>query len=150
MAGRYYDDWTIGDTIVHDLERTVTEADNLTICTMTHNPQPLHLSRAYAETTEFGQIVVNGIFTFGLMVGVSVGETTLGTLVANLGYDKLVMPAPVFIGDTLRARTEIIALRESKSRPDAGIITFGHKMFNQRDKLVCESLRMALILKRPV
>jgi acyl dehydratase len=149
MVGRYYDDWAIGDTIDHALERTVTEADNLAICTMTHNPQPLHLSRAYAATTGFGQIVVNGIFTFGLMVGISVGETTLGTLVANLGYDKLVMPAPVFIGDTLRARTEVLALRESKSRLDSGIVTFGHKMFNQRGELVCECLRIALILKRP-
>lgn len=149
MAGKYFDEWAVGDKLAHDLHRTVTEADNLTICTLTHNPQPLHLDRDYAARTEFGQIVVNGIFTFGLMVGVSVGDTTLGTLVANLGYDKLVMPNPVFIGDTLRCETEITALRESKSRPQAGIVTFKHQMYNQRDELVCECLRMALIEKSP-
>lgn len=145
MAGRYFDEWQVGDRIEHDLRRTVTEQDNLTMCTMTHNPQPLHLDKEYASKTEFGQIVVNGIFTFGLMVGVTVGDTTLGTLVANLGYDKLVMPKPVFIGDTLRAETEVVELRTSKSRPTAGIVTFKHRMLNQRDEVVCECLRMALL-----
>ncbi|WP_084399850.1 MaoC family dehydratase [Henriciella aquimarina] len=149
MSGRYFEDWTVGDRIEHALRRTVTETDNLTTCTLTHNPQPLHLDKEYAEATEFGQIVVNGIFTFGLMIGVSVGDTTLGTLVANLGYDKLVMPKPVFIGDTLRCETEVAELRESRSRPQAGIVTFKHQMLNQRDEVVCECLRMALIQRKP-
>lgn len=145
MAGKFYDQWTVGDRIVHELRRTVTETDNLLITTLTHNPQPLHLDADYASGTEFGAIVVNGIFTFGLMVGLSVGDTTLGTLVANLGYDKVAMPAPVFVGDTLRAETEVVELRDSKSRPDAGLIVFAHTMRNQRDAVVCTCLRTALI-----
>ncbi len=149
MSGRYFDEWKVGDRIEHALRRTVTEADNLMTCALTHNPQPLHLDKEYAEASEFGQIIVNGVFTFGLMVGVSVGETTLGTLVANLGYDKLVMPKPVFIGDTLRCETQVAELRESRSRPNAGIVTFKHQMLNQRDEVVCECLRMALIQRKP-
>ncbi|MEG8044604.1 MaoC family dehydratase [Sphingomonas sp. LR59] len=145
MAGRYYDDWTVGDTIVHEIRRTVTETDNLLFTVMTHNPQPLHLDAEAARASEFGQILVNGTFTFALMVGLSVGDTTLGTLVANLGYDKLMMPKPVFIGDTLRAETEVHALKESRSRPDAGIVTFAHRLLNQRDEIVCQCLRSALI-----
>jgi acyl dehydratase len=149
MAGRFFDQWQVGDRIVHDLRRTVTETDNLLISTLTHNPQPLHLDADYAAGTEFGRIVVNGIFTFGLMIGLSVGDTTLGTLVANLGYDKVVMPRPVFIGDTLRATSEVMELRESKSRPDAGLVTFRHVMLNQRDEQVCTCLRTALLRKAP-
>ncbi len=147
MPGRPFDQWTVGDRIVHDLRRTVTDTDNVLITTLTHNPQPLHLDAEYAGATEFGRVVVNGIFTFGLMVGISVGDTTLGTLVANLGYDKVVMPKPVFIGDTLRAETEVVELRESKSRPDAGIVTFRHRMLNQRDEEVCSCIRTALLKK---
>ncbi|WP_443971124.1 MaoC family dehydratase [Sphingobium sp. CR28] len=150
MTARYFEDWTAGDHIAHPIRRTVTETDNLLWSTMTHNPQPLHIDAEAAKASEFGQILVNGTFTFSLMVGLTVAETTLGTLVANLGYDKLVMPAPVFIGDTLRAETEVIELRESKSRPNAGVVTFGHRMHNQRDEVVCSCLRTALILKRPV
>ncbi len=149
MAGRFYDDWTVGDTIVHEIRRTVTETDNLLFTVMTHNPQPLHLDAEAARASEFGQILVNGTFTFGLMVGLSVGDTTLGTLVANLGYDKLVMPKPVFIGDTLRAQTGVHALKESRSRPDAGIVTFAHRLLNQRDEVVCQCLRSALIKRSP-
>lgn len=145
MAGRFFDQWRIGDRIAHDIRRTVTETDNLLFSTMTHNPQPLHLDAEAAKASEFGQILVNGTFTFALMVGLSVGDTTLGTLIANLGYDKLVMPKPVFIGDTLRAETEVAALKPSKSRPGAGIVTFAHRLLNQRDEVVCECLRMALI-----
>jgi acyl dehydratase len=145
VAGRTYGQWKVGDHIAHDLRRTVTEADNLLITTLTHNPQPLHLDAEYAAGTEFGRIVVNGLFTFSLMVGVSVGDTTLGTLVANLGYDKVTMPKPVFIGDTLRVETEVMELRDSKSRPNAGIVTFRHRAFNQRDEMVCEALRTALV-----
>ena len=112
---------------------------------MTHNPQPLHIDAEAARASEFGQILVNGTFTFSLMVGLSVGDTTLGTLVANLGYDKLVMPKPVFIGDTLRAETEVVGLKDSKSRPGAGVVTFLHRCLNQRDELVCSCERSALL-----
>lgn len=149
MPGRTYDQWTVGDTLSHQPHRTVTEADNLLISALTHNPQPLHLDAEYAAGTEFGRIVVNGTFTFALMVGLSVGDTTLGTLVANLGYDKVRMPAPVFIGDTLRAETEVIALKESRSRPEAGIVTFAHRLFNQRDELICVCERTALLQRAP-
>ncbi|BBD03125.1 MULTISPECIES: MaoC family dehydratase [Sphingobium] len=147
MAGRYFDQWQVGDRIVHDIRRTVTETDNLLFTTMTHNPQPLHLDAEAAKASEFGQILVNGTFTFALMVGLSVGDTTLGTLVANLGYDKLVMPNPVFIGDTMRCETEVTDLKPSKSRPGAGIVTFTHRLYNQRDEVVCQCLRMALLKK---
>jgi acyl dehydratase len=145
MAGRYFDAWQVGDQIVHDLRRTVTETDNLLVSTLTHNPQPLHLDAEYAGATEFGRIVVNGTFTFALLIGISVGDTTLGTLVANLGYDEVRMPKPVFIGDTLRAETEVVELRPSKSRPGQGIVTFRHTMLNQRDEVVCTCLRSALL-----
>lgn len=141
MAGKYFDEWRIGDRIEHEIRRTVTETDNLLFSTMTHNPQPLHIDVEAAKASEFGQILVNGTFTFALMVGLSVGDTTLGTLVANLGYDKLVMPAPVFIGDTMRATSEVVDLRESRSRPDAGITTFKHELLNQRGEVVCRCLR---------
>jgi acyl dehydratase len=148
MAGRYFEDWTIGDGIEHEIRRTVTETDNLLFSTMTHNPQPLHLDAEAARESEFGQILVNGTFTFALMVGLSVGDTTLGTLVANLGYDKLVMPKPVFIGDTMRATSEVAELKESKSRPNAGIVTFAHELINQRGEVVCRCLRSALVKRR--
>jgi acyl dehydratase len=149
MTGKFYDEWQIGETIEHPIRRTVTETDNLLFTTMTHNPQPLHLDAEAARASEFGQILVNGTFTFSLMVGLSVGETTLGTLVANLGYDKLVMPKPVFIGDTLRATSEVTELRPSKSRPGQGIVTWKHQLHNQRDEVVCECLRSALLKAKP-
>ncbi len=147
MAGKFFDEWQIGDSMTHEIRRAVTETDNLLFTTMTHNPQPLHLDAEAAKQSEFGQILVNGTFTFSLMVGLSVGDTTLGTLVANLGYDSLVMPKPVFIGDTLRAETEVIALKESKSRPNAGIVTFKHIMLNQKGEIVCSCERAALLKK---
>jgi acyl dehydratase len=145
MAGKFFDQWTLGERLTHEIRRTVTETDNLLFSTMTHNPQPLHIDLEAARASEFGQIVVNGTFTFALMIGLSVGDTTLGTLIANLGYDKLVMPKPVFIGDTLRAETEVTGARPSKSRPGAGIVTFTHRLVNQRDEVVCQCLRMALV-----
>jgi acyl dehydratase len=148
MAGRYYDDWVIGDKIEHELRRTVTETDNLLVTTLTHNTQPLHLDAEAAAASEFGRILVNGIFTFGLMIGVSVSDTTVGVLIANLGYDKVLMPKPVFVGDTLRAETTVVERRESASRPNAGIVTFAHRLLNQRDEVVCTCLRTALIQKR--
>ena len=150
MPGRYFDQWTLGDTVRHQPHRTVTETDNLLFSTMTHNPQPLHLDAEYAAATEFGRIVVNSTFTFSLLVGLSVGDTTLGTLVANLGFDKVKLPGPVFIGDTLRAETEVVGLKDSKSRPEAGIVTFEHRMFNQRDELVCVMERAALMQRSAV
>ena len=149
MTGRWFDDWAVGDRIEHPIRRTVTETDNVLMTTLTHNPQPLHLDADYAAASEFGRIVVNGTFTFALMVGISVGETTLGVLVANLGYDKLVMPKPVFIGDTLRVTSEVVETRPSKSRPDAGLVVFRHEAVNQRDETVCSCLRTALLRRKP-
>jgi acyl dehydratase len=150
MAGRWFDEWQVGDHLKHEIRRTVTETDNLLMSTLTHNPQPLHLDAEAAAASEFGRILVNGTFTFALMVGLSVGDTTLGTLVANLGYDKVVMPKPVFIGDTMRAETDVIELKDSRSRPTAGIVTFRHRLRNQRDEIVCECLRTALLNRKPV
>jgi len=149
MAGLWFDEWQTGNRIAHEIRRTVTETDNLLFSTMTHNPQPLHLDAEAAKDSEFGRILVNGTFTFALMVGLSVGDTTLGTLVANLGYDQLVMPKPVFIGDTLRAESEVVETRLSKSRPNAGIVTFRHELFNQRNEIVCQCLRSALLHRKP-
>ena len=149
MAGRYFDEWQVGDTIAHELHRTVTETDNLLFSTLTHNTQPLHIDLEAAKASEFGQILVNGTFTFSLMVGITVGDTTAGTLVANLGYDELRMPKPVFIGDTLHAETEVIELRPSKSRPGQGIVTWAHRMLNQRGETVCECRRSALLKSKP-
>ena len=149
MPGRFFDEWQVGDKVAHTVTRTVTETDNVLISTLTHNPQPMHLDREVAARSEFGQPLVNSVFTFGLMIGVSVADTTLGTLVANLGYDKLTFPHPVFVGDTLHSESECIALRESKSRPNAGIVTWAHRSYNQRGELVCECTRTALLLKKP-
>ncbi len=149
MAGKFFDEWQVGDTIEHDIRRTVTETDNLLFSTMTHNPQPLHLDVEAAKESGFGQILVNSTFTFSLLVGLSVGDTTLGSLVANLGFDKVVTPNPVFIGDTIRARSEVLALRESKSRPGQGIVTFKHEAINQKGEIVCSCERSALLKSRP-
>jgi acyl dehydratase len=148
MAGKFFEEWQLGERIEHPIRRTVTETDNLLFSTMTHNPQPLHLNVEAAKASGFGQILVNSTFTFSLLVGLSVGETTLGTLVANLGFDKVVTPKPVFIGDTLHAVSEVTELRESKSRPDAGIVTWAHEMWNQRGEMVCRCERTALIQRR--
>jgi acyl dehydratase len=149
MAGRYFDEWQVGDVIAHQVTRTVTETDNVLVSALTHNPQPMHLDHELAANSEFGKPLVNSVYTFGLMVGVSVADTTLGTLVANLGYDKLIFPSPVFAGDTLRSESECLEVRESKSRPNAGIVTWEHRSFNQRGELVCKCTRSALIFKKP-
>lgn len=148
MPGKFFEEWAVGEIIEHDLRRTVTETDNLLWSTMTHNPQPLHLDAEAAKASEFGQILVNGTFTFSLLIGITVGDTTMGTLVANLGYDKLVMPKPVFIGDTLHATSEVTDVRDSRSRPNAGLVTWQHRAINQRGEIVCECLRTALLLRR--
>ena len=149
MAGRYFDEWQVGDVIAHSITRTVTETDNVLVSALTHNPQPMHLDHEAAAGSEFGKPLVNSIYTFGLMVGVSVADTTLGTLVANLGYDKLIFPSPVFVGDTLRSESECLEVRQSKSRPNAGIVTWEHRSYNQRGELVCKCTRSALLLKKP-
>lgn len=149
MAGRYFDEWQVGDVIAHPITRTVTETDNLLISTLTHNPQPLHLDHEAAKATEFGKPLVNSCFTFSLAVGISVGDTTLGTLVANLGYDEVKFPKPVFTGDTLRIESEVVALRESGSRPNAGIVTWEHRAINQGGETVCTFKRSALLVKKP-
>jgi acyl dehydratase len=149
MAGRYFDEWQVGDTIAHAVTRTVTETDNVLVSALTHNPQPMHLDHEVAAGSEFGKPLVNSFYTFGLMIGVSVSDTTLGTLIANLGYDKLIFPSPVFVGDTLRSESECLEVRESKSRPNAGIVTWEHRSFNQRGELVCKCTRSALLLKKP-
>ena len=149
MPGLYCDQLEIGMVIPHALRRTVTETDNLLISTLTHNPQPLHLDAEYAGGTEFGRIVVNSVFTFGLMIGVSVGDTTQGTLIANLGYDAATFPKPVFIGDTLHVETTVADKRDSRSRPEAGIVVFEHRTFNQKGELVAQCRRTALLKRAP-
>ena len=148
MPGLHFEDCTPDLAIAHAVRRTVTETDNILITTLTHNTQPLHLDAEAAAATEFGRPLVNSIFTFGLMVGVSVADTTLGTLVANLGYNDMTFPKPVFVGDTLRSETRVLETRESRSRPEAGIVTFEHRSFNQRDVLVARCTRTALLKKR--
>ena len=149
MAGKWFDELEVGQVFEHAIRRTVTEADNVMFSAMTHNPAQLHLDEEYMEGTEFGTRIVNSVFTLGLMVGVSVGDTTLGTAIANLGWDEVRFPKPVFHGDTLNIVTEVVALRESKSRPEAGIVTFEHRAYNQRGELVGSCKRSGLQRKRP-
>lgn len=149
MAGLWFDELTVGQTFDHAIRRTVTETDNLLFSTLTHNPAALHLDAEAMKDSEYGRIIVNSTFTLGLMVGVSVGDTTLGTAIANLGWDEVRFPAPVFIGDTLRIETEVADLRESKSRPNAGIVTFLHRAYNQRGELVATCKRSGLQRKKP-
>jgi acyl dehydratase len=149
MPGKYFDELAVGHVFKHEPGRTVTETDNLLFSALSMNPQPLHLDAEFARGTEFGQRLVNSLFTLALGVGLSVGDTTLGTTVGNLGFEKVEFPRPVFIGDTLRAETEVLALRESRSRPGQGIATFEHRAHNQRGELVMRCQRAALMLKRP-
>ena len=147
--GKWFEELTVGLVVEHALTRTVTETDNVLFTTLTLNPQPLHLDHEFAAATEFGKPLVNSFFTLGLVGGITVLETTHGTTIANLGMDETVFPAPVFVGDTIHAETEVVAARASKSRPDAGIVTFEHRGFNQRGELVCRSRRSALMRRRP-
>ena len=150
MAGLWFDELEVGQVFKHAIHRTVTETDNVLFTAMTHNPAQLHLDEEYCRTeTEFGQRIVNSCFTLGLMVGISVGDTTLGTAVANLGWDEVRFPRPVVHGDTIRVETEVIELRPSQSRPDQGIVTFLHRAYNQRDELVAHCRRSGLQRKRP-
>lgn len=150
MPGLYFEEFQVGHVITHAIRRTVTEMDNVMFSALTHNPAPLHIDEQYCrEHSEFGQRIVNSAFTLGLVVGVTVGDTTLGTTVGNLGFEAVRFPAPVFHGDTLRAETEIISVRESKSRPDNGIVVFEHRGYNQNNVLVATIRRSALMRKKP-
>lgn len=149
MPGMWFDELSVGQRFDHAIRRTVTETDNVLFTTLSHNPAQLHLDAEYMKGSEYGQVLVNSCFTLSLMVGVSVGDTTLGTAVANLGWDEVRFPKPVFIGDTLNIVTEVLELRESKSRPDAGIVTFLHQAFNQRGELVASCKRSGLQRKKP-
>lgn len=149
MPGLYFEEFSVGQKFAHPIRRTVTEADNVFFTAMTHNPAQLHLDEEYAKGTEFGTRIVNSLFTLGLMIGISVGETTLGTTVANLGMDEVRFPKPVFHGDTLHVESEVLELRASKSRPGQGIVTFSHKAINQKGDVVAQCKRLALMLGRP-
>jgi acyl dehydratase len=149
MPGLYFEELTVGKQFKHPIRRTVTEADNVFFSALTHNPAALHLDEEYCrEHTEFGQRIVNSCFTLGLVVGISVGDTTLGTTVGNLGWDEVRFPKPVFHGDTIRVESEVLEARASKSRPDNGIVIFEHRGYNQRDELVMTCKRSALMLRR--
>ena len=149
MPGLYFEQFSVGQKFDHAIRRTVTEADNVFFSAITHNPAPLHLDEEYAKGTEFGARLVNSLFTLGLMIGISVHETTLGTTVANLGMDEVRFPKPIFHGDTLRVESEVLELRESKSRPSQGIVVFAHRAINQKGEVVAQCKRSALMLKKP-
>ena len=149
VSGKWFEELTPGLVIEHAVTRTVTEADNTLFSCLTMNPQPLHLDEVFASETEFGTRIVNSLFTLGLLVGMTVHETTLGTTIANLGFDEIAFPKPVIAGDTLWAETEVISARASASRPDAGIVVFEHRGCNQRDDLVARCRRSALMRRRP-
>ncbi|EIM75300.1 MaoC-like dehydratase [Nitratireductor aquibiodomus RA22] len=148
MAGLYLQEFQPGQVFQHTLRKSVTESDNMLFSTMTLNPQPLHIDFDFAAKTEWGKPLVNSLFTLGLMIGISVHDTTLGTTVANLGMTETSFPHPVFHGDTIRVETEVKSVRESKSRPDRGIVEFEHRAYNQDDTLVARCLRHAMILKK--
>ena len=148
MAGLTFDEFTVGQVFTHQPSRTVTESDNLLFSALTMNPQPLHLDAEFAKSSHFGQRLVNSIFTLGLVVGLSVGDTTLGTTVGNLGFEKVEFPKPVFIGDTISAETRVLEKRESKSRPEWGIVVFEHRGVNQRGEVVALCRRAAMMLKK--
>lgn len=147
--GSWYEDLPVGAVVEHAITRTLTEADNVFFTTMTMNPQPLHLDADFASRTEFGRPLVNSLLTLSTVVGLTVPELTLGTTVANLGFGSIAFPHPVFAGDTVRATTEVLSARLSRSRPDAGIVEFRHHGHNQRGEPVCSAVRSALMHRRP-
>ena len=150
MAGLYFEQFEIGQTFRHDVRRTVTETDNVLFSAMTHNPAAIHLDAEYAKTTEFGKPLMNSVFTLGLMVGISVSDTTLGTTVGNLGWDEVRFPKPVFAGDTLHVESVVLEKRDSKSRPRNGVVVFQHTAFNQRNEMVAVCKRVALMHRVPL
>jgi acyl dehydratase len=149
VSGRWFEQLPVGTRVQHVTRRTVTETDNVLFTTMTMNPAPVHLDADYASRTEFGRPLVNSMFTAALVVGLSVPELTLGTLIAQLGLSDVEFPAPVFAGDTIRVEREVIDARPSKSRPAAGLVVFEHRAFNQRDELVCRLRRIGLMHRDP-
>ena len=149
MAGKYFEEFVVGQVFKHQPGRTITETDNVLFTTLTMNPQPLHLDEEFAKQTEFGQRLVNSLLTLGIAVGLSVADTTLGTTITNLGFDKIEFPKPVFHGDTIYVETEIVDKRESRSRPDAGVVFFEHRAINQRQELVARVRRAGLMHKKP-
>ncbi len=149
MPGLYFEEFSVGQKFEHTIRRTITDADNVLFSTMTHNPAPLHLDAEYMKTTEFGRPIVNSCLTLAFMVGISIGDTTVGTTVANLGWDEVRFPKPLFPGDTIHIETEVLEVRDSKSRPANGIVIFAHRAFNQNDELVGECKRSALMHRKP-
>jgi acyl dehydratase len=149
VPGLYFEDFSVGQTFVHEVRRTVTEMDNMLFCSLTYNPAALHIDHEYARGTEFGRPIVNSLFTLGLIIGLSVSDTTFGTTIANLGFEETRFPAPVFHGDTIRSETTVVAIRDSKSRPTQGIVTFDHRGFNQKDQEIAYCRRNALMMRRP-
>lgn len=149
MAGLYFEEFAVGRKFAHEIRRTVTDMDNMLFSSLTYNPAAIHIDHAYAASTEFGRPLMNSIFTLGLVIGLSVQDTTFGTTVANLGMTDTTFPKPVFAGDTIHAETSVVDVRPSKSRPGQGIVTFEHVGLNQRDEIVCRTLRSALMLARP-
>ncbi|MEO1397300.1 MAG: MaoC family dehydratase [Pseudomonadota bacterium] len=147
MAGLYFDAFFVGQTFQHGLRKTVTESDNMLFSTMTLNPQPLHIDRHFAASTEWGEPLVNSLFTLGLVIGISVHDTTIGTTIGNLGMSETNFPHPVLQGDTIRVETEVAAVRASRSKPDRGIVDFVHRGYNQNDILVCECRRQAMMMR---
>lgn len=150
MAGKYYDELEVGMRIRHSLGRTVTETDNVLFNSLTMNTQPLHMNADFASKTQFGRPIVNGILTLGIVVGITVGELTEGTIVANLGYEQVKHPRPIFPGDTIYVETEVLEKRESKSNPAHGIVKMRHWGKNQHGEIVCEVERTALFIKRKI
>lgn len=150
MPGLYFEEFSVGQQFEHPIHRTITESDNVLITTMTHNPAALHLDAEYMKTTEFGKPLVNSCLTLGFMVGISVNDTTHGTTVANLGWDEVRFPKPLFCGDTIRVESEVLETRASRSRPQNGIVIFMHRAYNQDGELVGECKRSALMMRKPV
>lgn len=149
MSGRYLEDFEVGTEFVHAPSRTVTESDNVLFCSITMNPQPLHLNQEFAQETPHGRVVVNGIYTLGLVLGLSVHDTTLGTTLGNLGFGELSFDAPVYVGDTITAVTRILGVRPSSSRPDRGVVEFEHRGLNQRGDVVLRCRRAGMMMRRP-
>ncbi len=149
MPGLYFEEFEVGQTFNHPIRRTITETDNVVLTTMTHNPAALHLDAEYMKSTQYGKPIINSCLTLGLMVGISVNDTTHGTAVANLGWDEVRFPKPLFCGDTIHIESEVLEVRDSKSRPENGIVVFAHRAYNQDEELVGECKRSALMMRKP-
>ena len=149
MPGLYYEDLPVGKVVEHELRRTVTETDNTWFSALTMNPQPLHMDEEFSKRSPYGTRIVNSIFTLGLITGMTVTDMTMGTTLGNLGFKEISFPHPVRHGDTLRSETEIVEARESKSRPEAGIVTARHRGYNQDDEVICECVRIFMMKRRP-